>query len=90
MEISGWLSSWPKCFTPRERIPGTHSVSRLGSRASLDTAMGRKKLLLLEIELLGTQSISIHYTDSATPLKIYICTYGSGASSCVLLDFVCP
>jgi len=67
MEISGWLPSCPKCSTAEERVAGTHSVSRLGPRASQDTAVGRKKLPLLEIELLGTQSISIHHTDSAIP-----------------------
>jgi len=42
-----------KCFISGERVSGTHSVSRLDPRANLDTAVGRKKLPLLEIELLG-------------------------------------
>jgi len=37
-----WAAACPSCFTPRERVPGTHRIGgQVGSRADLE-AVKRK------------------------------------------------
>jgi hypothetical protein len=53
------------CFTPGERVPGTHWIAgRVGPRAGLDDVEKRKFLYLPGLEL---QPVASRYTDCAIP-----------------------